>query len=171
LPPIRVAVNLSARQLGEKDFVQIVRDTIAATGFDPHYLELEVTESMVMHNVEEVVGVLSALNEMGIQLSLDDFGTGFSSLAYLKRFPIDRLKIDQSFIFNCDNDPDDAIIAQTIIALARGLKIKVIAEGIEKAEHLAFLKQNGCDEGQGYFISRPLAFDDLRTMLLARQNR
>lgn len=171
LPPIRVAVNLSARQLGEKDFVQTIRDTIAATGFDPHYLELEVTESMVMHNVEEVVGVLNALNEMGIQLSLDDFGTGFSSLAYLKRFPIDRLKIDQSFIFNCDNDPDDAIIAQTIIALARGLKIKVIAEGIEKAEHLAFLKQNGCDEGQGYFISRPLAFEDLRTMLLARQNR
>jgi diguanylate cyclase (GGDEF)-like protein/PAS domain S-box-containing protein len=171
LPPIRVAVNLSARQLGEKDFVQIVRDTIAATGFDPRYLELEVTESMVMHNVEEVVGILGALNDMGIQLSLDDFGTGFSSLAYLKRFPIDRLKIDQSFIFNCDNDPDDAIIAQTIIALARGLKIKVIAEGIEKAEHLAFLKQNGCDEGQGYFISRPLAFDDLRTMLLAGQNR
>lgn len=171
LPPIRVAVNLSARQLGEKDFVQTIRDTIDATGFDPRYLELEVTESMVMHNVEEVVGILSALNEMGIQLSLDDFGTGFSSLAYLKRFPIDRLKIDQSFIFNCDNDPDDAIIAQTIIALARGLKIKVIAEGIEKEEHLAFLKQSGCDEGQGYFISRPLAFDDLRTMLLARQSR
>jgi diguanylate cyclase (GGDEF)-like protein/PAS domain S-box-containing protein len=170
LPPIRVAVNLSARQLSEKDFVQTVRDTIAATGFDPHYLELEVTESMVMHNVEEVVGVLGALNEMGIQLSLDDFGTGFSSLAYLKRFPIDRLKIDQSFIFNCDNDPDDAIIAQTIIALARGLKIKVIAEGIEKAEHLAFLKQSGCDEGQGYFISRPLAFEDLRTMLFSSQN-
>ncbi len=171
LPPIRVAVNLSARQLGEKDFVQSIRDTIAATGFDPRYLELEVTESMVMHNVEEVVGILNALNEMGIQISLDDFGTGFSSLAYLKRFPIDRLKIDQSFIFNCDNDPDDAIIAQTIIALARGLKIKVIAEGIEKEEHLAFLKQNGCDEGQGYFISRPLAFDDLRTMLFSRQNR
>lgn len=171
LPPIRVAVNLSGRQLGNKDFVQTVRDTITATGFDPRYLEMEVTESMVMHNVEEVVGILNALNEMGIQLSLDDFGTGFSSLAYLKRFPIDRLKIDQSFIFNCDNDPDDAIIAQTIIALARGLKIKVIAEGIEKAEHLAFLKQSGCDEGQGYFISRPLAFDDLRTMLLVRKNR
>lgn len=169
LPRLRVAVNLSARQLGEKDFIQTVRETIDAAGFDPRYLELEVTESMVMHNIEEVVGVLNALNEMGIQLSLDDFGTGFSSLAYLKRFPIDRLKIDQSFIFNCDTDPDDAIIAQTIIALARGLKIKVIAEGIEKAEHLAFLKQSGCDEGQGYFISRPLAFDDLRAMLLARQ--
>ncbi len=169
LPPIRVAVNLSARQLGEKDFVQTVRNAITSTGLDPQYLELEVTESMVMHNVEEVVGVLSALNDMGIQLSLDDFGTGFSSLAYLKRFPIDRLKIDQSFIFNCDNDPDDAIIAQTIIALARGLKIKVIAEGIEKAEHLAFLKQSGCDEGQGYFISRPLGFDAVREMLIARQ--
>ena len=170
LPPIRVAVNLSARQLGEKNFVQTVRETIAATGIDPRYLELELTESMVMHNVEEVVSVLSALNEMGIQLSLDDFGTGFSSLAYLKRFPIDRLKIDQSFIFNCDTDPDDAIIAQTIIALARGLKIKVIAEGIEKPEHLAFLKQNGCDEGQGYFISRPLPFDKLRALLIAEKD-
>ncbi len=169
LPPIRVAVNLSARQLGEKGFTQTVKDVIEATGLDPKYLELEVTESMVMHNIEEVVVILNDLNDMGIQLSLDDFGTGFSSLAYLKRFPIDRLKIDQSFIFNCDNDPGDAIIAQTIIALAHGLKIKVIAEGIEKPEHFSFLKENGCDEGQGYFIGRPLSFDDLRDFLIARQ--
>lgn len=169
LPPIRVAVNLSARQIGERDFVQSVKDVIDATGLDPSCLELEVTESMVMHNVEEVVVILNSLNEMGIQISLDDFGTGFSSLAYLKRFPIDRLKIDQSFIFNCDSDAGDAIIAQTIIALAHGLKIKVIAEGIEKPEHFAFLKENGCDEGQGYYISRPLAFKDLRELLIARQ--
>lgn len=169
LPPIRVAVNLSARQIGERDFVQSVKDVINATGLDPSCLELEVTESMVMHNVEEVVVILNSLNEMGIQISLDDFGTGFSSLAYLKRFPIDRLKIDQSFIFNCDSDAGDAIIAQTIIALAHGLKIKVIAEGIEKPEHFSFLKENGCDEGQGYFISRPLAFKDLRELLIARQ--
>jgi diguanylate cyclase (GGDEF)-like protein/PAS domain S-box-containing protein len=170
LPPIRVAVNLSARQISERDFAKTVKDVIDATGLDPSYLELEVTESMVMHNIEDVVVILNSLNEMGIQLSLDDFGTGFSSLAYLKRFPIDRLKIDQSFIFNCDTDPGDAIIAQTIIALAHGLKIKVIAEGIEKPEHFAFLKENGCDEGQGYFISRPLAFKDLRELLIARQN-
>lgn len=170
LPPIRVAVNLSARQIGDKDFVDTVRAVIEATGLDPSYLELEVTESMVMHNVEEVVVILNSLNEMGIQLSLDDFGTGFSSLAYLKRFPIDRLKIDQSFIFNCDSDQGDAIIAQTIIALAHGLKIKVIAEGIEKQEHFSFLEENGCDEGQGYFISRPLAFKDLRELLIARLN-
>lgn len=170
LPPIRVAVNLSARQIGERDFVQSVKDVIDATGLDPSCLELEVTESMVMHNIEEVVVILNSLNEMGIQLSLDDFGTGFSSLAYLKRFPIDRLKIDQSFILNCDSDPGDAIIAQTIIALAHGLKIKVIAEGIEKPEHFSFLKENGCDEGQGYFISRPLAFKDLRELLIGRQN-
>ena len=169
LPPIRVAVNLSARQIGEKDFVKTVKDVIDATGLDPSYLELEVTESMVMHNIQDVVVILNSLNEMGIQLSLDDFGTGFSSLAYLKRFPIDRLKIDQSFIFNCDSDPGDAIISQTIIALAHGLKIKVIAEGIEKPEHFAFLKENGCDEGEGYFISRPLAFKDLRELLIARQ--
>src|SRR5690606_11786164 len=120
--------------------------------------------------IEEVVGIMNSLNDMGIQISLDDFGTGFSSLAYLKRFPIDRIKIDQSFIFNCDTDQDDAIISQTIIALAHGLKLKVIAEGIEKPEHIAFLKENGCDEGQGYFISRPVVFDDLRALLIARQN-
>ncbi|WP_353155269.1 EAL domain-containing protein [Herminiimonas fonticola] len=170
LPPIRVAINLSARQLSDKNFVKSVQSVIEATGLDPCYLELEVTESMVMHNIEDVVVTLNDLNDMGIQLSLDDFGTGFSSLAYLKRFPIDRLKIDQSFIFNCDNDPGDAIIAQTIIALAHGLKIKVIAEGVEKPEHLTFLKENGCDEGQGYFISRPLTFDDLCAFLTARKN-
>ncbi|WP_293780742.1 EAL domain-containing protein [uncultured Oxalicibacterium sp.] len=168
LPSLRVAVNLSARQLSATDFISVIRQTIDQTGIDPRCLELELTESMVMHNVEDVIGVLKALNAMHIQLSLDDFGTGFSSLAYLKRFPIDRLKIDQSFIFNCDTDPDDAIISQTIIALAHGLKIKVIAEGVERPEHLEFLKQNGCDEGQGYYIGRPLAFDELRSMLCAR---
>jgi len=167
--PMRVAVNLSARQLSQSGFVESVRDILASTGIEPSHLELEVTESMVMHNVDEAVEILGRLNEMGVQLSLDDFGTGFSSLAYLKRFPIDRLKIDQSFIRHCDQDRDDAIISQTIIALAHGLKIKVIAEGIETAAHLAFLKENDCDEGQGYFISRPLAFPDLRALLVARR--
>src|SRR5690606_1765855 len=134
---------LSARQLAEKNFIEVIRSTLHATGIDPACLELELTESMVMHNVEQVISVLIALNDMGIQLSLDDFGTGFSSLAYLKRFPIDRLKIDQSFIFNCDSDQDDAVIAQSIIALAHNLKIKVIAEGVEREQHLAFLKQYG----------------------------
>lgn len=166
--PLRVAVNLSARQLSQRDFVESVQEVIDATGIDPGTLELEVTESMVMQNVDDAVGILGRLNEMGVQLSLDDFGTGFSSLAYLKRFPIDRLKIDQSFIRHCDQDRDDAIISQTIIALAHGLKIKVIAEGIETAAHLEFLKKNDCDEGQGYFISRPLPFDKLQE-LLARE--
>jgi len=167
-PPMRVAVNLSARQLSQRDFAESVRDVIEKTGIDPACLELEVTESMVMQNVDEAVNILGDLNDMGVQLSLDDFGTGFSSLAYLKRFPIDRLKIDQSFIRHCDTDPDDAIISQTVIALAHGLKIKVIAEGIETAEHLAFLKANNCDEGQGYYISRPLPFDALRELLKTR---
>jgi diguanylate cyclase (GGDEF)-like protein/PAS domain S-box-containing protein len=163
--PMRMAVNLSARQLSQTNFVESVQEIINATGMDPQMLELEVTESMVMQNVDEAVDIFSRLNEMGVQLSLDDFGTGFSSLAYLKRFPIDRLKIDQSFIRHCDQDRDDAIISQTIIALAHGLKIKVIAEGIETAAHLQFLKENDCDEGQGYFISRPVTFDALRTLL------
>lgn len=168
--PMRVAVNLSARQLSQSDFVATVRSVIESTGIDPSYLELEVTESMVMHNVDEVIGILKDINDMGVQLSLDDFGTGFSSLAYLKRFPIDRLKIDQSFIRHCESDPDDAIISQTIIALAHGLKIKVIAEGVETAEHLEFLKENNCDEGQGYFISRPLPLDALRALLIGRKS-
>jgi EAL domain-containing protein (putative c-di-GMP-specific phosphodiesterase class I) len=163
--PMRMAVNLSARQLSQTNFVESVQEIINATGMDPQMLELEVTESMVMQNVDEAVDIFSRLNEMGVQLSLDDFGTGFSSLAYLKRFPIDRLKIDQSFIRHCDQDRDDAIISQTIIALAHGLKIKVIAEGIETAAHLQFLRENDCDEGQGYFISRPVTFDALRTLL------
>jgi diguanylate cyclase (GGDEF)-like protein/PAS domain S-box-containing protein len=163
--PMRVAVNLSARQLSQSDFVESIQDVLQTTGIDPSTLELEVTESMVMQNVDEAVDIFGRLNEMGVQLSLDDFGTGFSSLAYLKRFPIDRLKIDQSFILHCDQDRDDAIISQTIIALAHGLKIKVIAEGIETAAHLEFLKENDCDEGQGYFISRPLEFEELRALL------
>ena len=169
--PMRMAVNLSARQLSQRDFVESLREVIVATGIDPRTLELEVTESMVMQNIDEAVGIFARLNEMGVQLSLDDFGTGFSSLAYLKRFPIDRLKIDQSFIHHCDQDRDDAIISQTIIALAHGLKIKVIAEGVETAAHLDFLKKNGCDEGQGYFISRPLAFDELRALLAKEAGR
>jgi EAL domain-containing protein (putative c-di-GMP-specific phosphodiesterase class I) len=171
LPPMRVAVNLSARQLGQKDFVNTVREAVATSGLDPHYLELELTESMVMQNIEEVVDILSQINDMGIQLSLDDFGTGFSSLAYLKRFPIDRLKIDQSFVRNCDSDPDDMIISQTIIALAHGLKIKVIAEGVETAEQLDFLRKNNCDEAQGFYTGKPMAIADVRRLLLEQKTQ
>lgn len=171
LPPIRVAVNLSARQLGQKDFVSTVREAVSTSGLDPRYLELELTESMVMQNIDEVVDILGQINGMGIQLSLDDFGTGFSSLAYLKRFPIDRLKIDQSFIRNCDSDADDMIISQTIIALAHGLKIKVIAEGVETTAQLEFLKQNNCDEAQGFFTGKPLPIEKIRTLLVEQKNK
>ncbi len=165
LTPIRVAVNLSARQLGQRDFVEVVQDVLNDTGMDACYLELEITESMIMHNVEAVIGVLNNINAMGVQLSLDDFGTGYSSLAYLQRFPINRLKIDQSFIRNIAPNNSYAIIARAIIGLAHSLEVEVIAEGIETTEQLDFLKSNHCDEGQGYLFSKPIDFDSLRRLL------
>lgn len=160
-PHMRVAVNLSARQLAQPDFVDTVKKVLHETGIDPHCLELEITESMVMQNVEQAIRILNDINNLGVHISLDDFGTGYSSLSWLKRFPIDRLKIDRSFIRDITTDADDAVIAQSIIALAHALRVDVIAEGIETQEHLEFLRQNSCDGGQGYFFSKPVDFDHL----------
>jgi len=163
--PIRVAVNLSARQLVQKNLVRTVSNILAQTGLQPEYLELEITESMIMHNVEEAVTLLNRINKLGVQLSLDDFGTGYSSLAYLKRFPIKRLKIDKSFIRDIATDPNDAIISRSIIALAHALQVESIAEGVETFEQFGFLKAHGCNEVQGYLFSKPLPIDALRVFL------
>ncbi|MEZ0231982.1 MAG: EAL domain-containing protein [Methylophilaceae bacterium] len=162
---IRVAINLSARQLGQKDLLNTVKEILLHTGMDPEYLELEITESMIMHNVEEAINILCKIHDLGIQLSLDDFGTGYSSLAYLKRFPINRLKIDKSFIRDIATDPNDAIISRSIITLAHSLQVQVIAEGVETAEQLAFLKDNGCNEVQGYYFSKPVPFEQIQLLL------
>lgn len=167
IAPIRVAVNLSARQLSQSDFVDVLQEVLAATGMEACYLELEITESMIMHNVEAVISVLNKINAMGVQLSLDDFGTGYSSLAYLQQFPINRLKIDRSFIQDIASDNNYAIISRAIIGLAQSLELQVIAEGIETPEQLEFLKSNHCDEGQGYFFSKPVDFDSLQRLLTA----
>ena len=156
LPPLRVAVNLSPRQFAHEQLLQDVARILAETGLDPATLEFEITESMVMHNPQHAVKLLNELKAMGIHLSIDDFGTGYSSLSYLKRFPIDSVKIDRSFIRDIPDDPDDAAITQAIIAMAHGLRLTVIAEGVETTGQVRFLRDHGCDEIQGYYFSKPL---------------
>ncbi|MBI5903356.1 MAG: EAL domain-containing protein [Deltaproteobacteria bacterium] len=156
LKPVRVAVNLSLRQFRQKDFVKTVAGIIKDAALDPQYLELELTESIIMTDGESTIEVLRELKAIGVRLSIDDFGTGYSSLAYLKRMPIDVLKIDQSFVRDIAIDPDDAAIAVTIIRMAHSLKLEVVAEGVETTEQLEFLRTMQCDRFQGFLVSRPV---------------
>jgi diguanylate cyclase (GGDEF)-like protein len=165
LPAVTIAVNLSPRQFRQKNLVESVRAILNATGLDPRHLELEITEGMVMQNAEEVISTLSKLEGMRLQLSVDDFGTGYSNLSYLKRFPVHRLKIDKSFVGDIGTDPDGTAIAQSVIALGHSLNLKVIAEGVETAAQLAFLRQAGCDEAQGYYFFKPLPHSELGAVL------
>ncbi len=162
---LRVAVNLSARQFTEKALVQSIADVLHATGLDPQFLELELTESMVMSDVDNVITTLRNLKGLGINISIDDFGTGYSSLSYLRRFPIDVLKIDQSFIKDLSINSDDAAIVVSIISLAHSLRLNVIAEGVETEEQLAFLREHGCDQMQGYYFSKALAPREFESLL------
>lgn len=162
-PGLRVAVNLSARQFMQVDLVGRVRRILATTSASAPCLELEITETLLMQDVERATATLRALKDMGVQLAIDDFGIGYSSLSYLKRFPLDWLKIDQSFVHDIASNPDDATIASAIIAMAHSLRLGVIAEGVETAAQLGFLHSHGCDAVQGYYISAPLpaaAVDD-----------
>ena len=165
LPPVRLAVNVSAREFTSA-LPGRVMDTLRRYGLEPSWLELEITESTLMHNIERVIGIMDRLTAAGITLSLDDFGTGYSSLSYLKRFPIDTLKIDRSFTTGIPVDTNDCAIASTIISIAQQLNHKVIAEGVETAEQLAFLKDSGCDEVQGYLFSRPLPAQEFEDALV-----
>ncbi|MDP1707833.1 MAG: EAL domain-containing protein [Gammaproteobacteria bacterium] len=160
LPPLRLAVNLSPRQLRQKDFLQTVRKALEESGFAASRLDLELTESMLMRDPEDAIQCLEALKMDGVSCSLDDFGTGHSSLSTLKRCPIDCLKIDRSFVRDIATDPNDAAIVKTIIAMARTLNMKVIAEGVETSEQLQFLREEGCDMAQGYYFSKPLPADE-----------
>jgi len=159
--PVRIAVNISARQFHDQDLAQTVIRILDETGLPPNYLELEITESSIMQNAEFAAGMLNRLKSRGINISIDDFGTGFSSLASLKRLPIDALKIDQSFVREATTDDDDAALVMAIITLAHNLRLKVIAEGVETEDQLRFLQLLRCDEIQGYFFSRPLPADTL----------
>jgi EAL domain-containing protein (putative c-di-GMP-specific phosphodiesterase class I) len=165
LPPICIAVNLSVIQFRQPGLVLTVRKILKETGLSPKYLELEITENIAMHTEEETIATLDELRATGIKISIDDFGTGYSSLSYLKRFPIDRLKIDQSFVRDHQEGADDDGIVMAIIGLGHGLKLNVIAEGVETQAQADFLKRKGCDEVQGYFYGRPMEACDLALMI------
>jgi diguanylate cyclase (GGDEF)-like protein/PAS domain S-box-containing protein len=163
--PLRVAVNLSARQFKQQDIVKMVSRALEESGCDAQFLELEITESIVMDSPEAAAATLQKLSDMGVHLSIDDFGTGYSSLAYLKRFPIHSLKIDRSFVRDITTDADDAAIAKAVIALAHSMKLRVIAEGVETPEQLEFLREQQCDQMQGYYLSRPLPARQLESLV------
>ena len=168
LPSLRIAVNLSARQFTQTQLANDVQRIVEHTGLDTQWLELEITESMVMNDPEHAIRTMRELKSMGISLAMDDFGTGYSSLAYLKRFPIDHIKIDRSFISDIPADKYDMTITQTIIAMTHKLRLGAIAEGVETKEQFEFLREQGCDEMQGYYFSKPLTEDALVALLAAQ---
>jgi EAL domain-containing protein (putative c-di-GMP-specific phosphodiesterase class I) len=156
LPMGTMAVNISAMQLREGTFVDSVFAILKETGLDPKFLEVELTESVLMKHAESTASILKALKARGVQVAVDDFGTGYSSLSYLRKFPIDALKIDQSFVSQITTVPDETIIVKAVVSMGRSLKLRVVAEGVETQEQLAFLQAHQCDEAQGYFFSRPV---------------
>jgi diguanylate cyclase (GGDEF)-like protein len=153
ISPVRVAVNLSAKQFRDADLAQVVKSALSDARLEPGFIELELTESAVMYNPQESAATLAKLSAMGVHISIDDFGTGYSSLSYLRRFPLDKLKIDRSFIRDLMKNPDDVSIVKAIISLAHSLRLRVVAEGVETAEQLDFLRQLGCDQYQGFLCS------------------
>jgi len=161
---LRMAVNLSPRQFRQKNLIETVGRVLKETGIEPRCVELELTES-IMQNAEASIKALRQLNAMGLEISIDDFGMGYSSLSYLKRFPINTLKIDQAFIRHLTDDPDDPVIVTAIITLAHNLRLKAIAEGVETAEQLKLLRLLRCDRIQGYYFSHPLPADEISTLL------
>jgi EAL domain-containing protein (putative c-di-GMP-specific phosphodiesterase class I) len=161
----RMAVNLSSRQFQQLDLVQQIQAALQHCQLDPELLELEITESVVMHNPEEVASLLAAIRRLGVHISIDDFGTGYSSLAYLKKFPINALKIDRSFVSDLPHDQDDVAIVESIIGMTRSLGIDVVAEGVETREQLEFLQSRGCGEVQGYYFSKPLPPEEMTKLL------
>jgi EAL domain-containing protein (putative c-di-GMP-specific phosphodiesterase class I) len=165
LTKLGIAVNLSARQFADSMLLPKLTRIIHTSGLDPSSLELEITESVVMSHGESAVAVLEKLKSIGVQIAIDDFGTGYSSLGYLKRFPIDTLKMDRSFIRDIPSDSGDIKIARAIIALAHALRLKVVAEGVERTEQLKFLRAERCDAAQGYFLFRPLPADEVTEVL------
>jgi diguanylate cyclase (GGDEF)-like protein/PAS domain S-box-containing protein len=164
---VRVSVNVSATEFGAKDFLSGVRAALITTGVEPRNLELELTESVLMHDAEAAVVTLIKLKAMGVQVAIDDFGTGYSSFTYLRRFPADALKLHQSFVQEIATDPRDAAIVSAMINIGRSLKQRIIAEGVETSEQLEFLRQQGCGEGQGYYFSRPVVAERIAKLFKA----
>jgi len=167
LQAVPVAVNISVLEFRHKDFLAGIALILKETGLAPSYLELELTEGILMQDAETSTTLLQALKAMGLRLAIDDFGTGYSSLSYLKRFPIDTLKIDQSFVRDIASDPGDGTIVAAVIGMGHNLKLRVIAEGVETQAQLDFLLARQCDEGQGFLCSHPLSAEDFERLLLA----
>ncbi len=165
LPPMRVAVNVSALQFKNANLTEVIARVLRETGLEPHSLELEITESAVIHNVDKMITTLGELKEMGIDLAMDDFGSGYASLYYLKQFPFDKLKIDCPFVRDITSNPNSSAIARTVIAMAHSLHLKVVAEGVETEGQLRYLRNHGCDEMQGYYFSRPVPAADFARLL------
>jgi diguanylate cyclase len=165
LPMATMAVNVSAKEFRNQNFVGELFEVLSETGLDPTSLELELTESVLMKHSESAASTLHTLREKGVQVAVDDFGTGYSSLSYLRKFPVDALKIDQSFVGEITAGGDDASIVSAVISMARSLKLRVIAEGVETLEQLSFLKAQECDEAQGYYFSRPVVAQQFAELL------
>jgi EAL domain-containing protein (putative c-di-GMP-specific phosphodiesterase class I) len=165
LPLVPLSVNVSARQCLDHRITKVIADAVRHAGISPELLKIELTEATTMNNVEHVASLLRGVHGLGVRISVDDFGTGFSSLPFLKRFPISQIKIDRSFVHDIEISPDDAAIVSGTIALARGLGIEVVAEGVETEEQVAFLSTRGCDIAQGYYFSPPLSEAEAREIL------
>jgi EAL domain-containing protein (putative c-di-GMP-specific phosphodiesterase class I) len=163
--PTAVAVNISAVEFRSTEFLAGVRSILKDTRLEARHLELELTESVLMEDVESTIFVLQALKAMGVRLAIDDFGTGYSSLSYLRRFPISTLKIDQSFVHDITTDPNDATIVSAVINMGKSLKHRVVAEGVETQAQLAFLQAQRCGEGQGYLFNQPMAAEEFAKLL------
>ena len=160
-----MAVNISARQFKQTNLVEVISRVLRETGLDPHYLELEISESAVVLNLDKMITILNGLKAMGIHLAMDDFGSGYASLSYLKQFPFDKLKIDCSYVRDITSNPDSYAITRAVIAMAHSLHLKVIAEGVETEGQLCYLRDHGCDEMQGYYFSRPVPAAELTDLL------
>ena len=165
LPPVQMSVNISMRQLTDDSLIADIRACLAESALPPHLLELELTESMIMHNTDHALGLLTRIKALGVRLAIDDFGTGYSSLAQLKRYPIDTLKVDRSFIRDVSTDPEDRAITEAILTMGRTLSLNIVAEGVETPEQKAFLRERACNEMQGYYFSTPVSSDELATLL------
>jgi EAL domain-containing protein (putative c-di-GMP-specific phosphodiesterase class I) len=165
LRPIYVTVNISGIQFKQRDFVESIAQTLIDTGLEPKYLELELTESILMEPTEKTFNALNELKATGVKITIDDFGKGYSSLGYLKRLPIDTLKIDRSFVRDIISNPDDRVIIRAIISLAHTLNMKVIAEGVETHEQLSYLQEQGTDGIQGFLLSEPITLNSFTQLL------
>jgi EAL domain-containing protein (putative c-di-GMP-specific phosphodiesterase class I) len=165
LPAISMAVNLSPRQFLDDNLLRDIDEVLISTGMPAHQLQLEITESMVMQNVDRAVKLLDQIQSRGVRLAIDDFGTGYSSMSLMKQFPIDTIKIDRSFVRDLENSSEDRAIAKAIISMGKALGLTVVAEGVETAEQDAFLRGHECDELQGYLFSKPIPAESIAVLL------